>query len=55
MRAESLSAVKSSPANGIDVAACFPGAKWPALVAARTRRESKSCDAAGCGASHHLS
>ena len=54
MRAESLIAIKSSPANGIDVAACLPWAIRPALPGPRTRGESKSFDPAGRGASQHI-
>jgi len=54
MRAESLIAIKSSPANGIDVAASLPWAIRPALPGPRTRGESNSFDPAGRGASQHI-
>jgi hypothetical protein len=54
MRAESLIAIKSSPANGIDVAACLPWAIRPALPGPLTPGESKGFDPAGRGASRHI-
>jgi hypothetical protein len=49
MGAQSFIAIKSSPANGIDVAACLVCAIRPALPVPRTRDESKSFDPAGRG------
>ena len=53
MRPQSLIAIKSSPANGFDMAACRPWAIRPALPGPRTRDESKSFDPSGRGASQH--
>jgi hypothetical protein len=53
MRAESFIAIKSSAANGIDVAACLPWSIRPALPGPRTRGESNSFDPAGRGASQY--
>jgi hypothetical protein len=54
MRPQSLIAIKSSPANGFDMAACRPWAIRPALPGPRTRGESKSFDPSGRGASQHI-